>query len=214
MGGLKHHKVEGGQGGRRGHSNMEHWLTTAEIKAAARGLRRREAKAIIAQERSIIEETPARGAVSRPGPARSEAGLDHLASAMPEERIGRTRRIHPYQWLWEPLETDPTFVLRPMFGGKAAYLGGRLMLYFTANEEPWRGVLACTDRAHHAPLMAELPELAPHPILPKWLYLPETAGGFERTAERLVALARRRDPRLGVDPPLKKRSPRGRRAPS
>ena len=203
MGGLKHHKVEGGQGGRRGHSNMDHWVTTAEVKDATRGRRRREARAIIAQERATGED----------GPARSEAGLDHLASALPEERIGRTRRIHPYQWLWEPLETDPTFVLRPMFGGKAAYLGGRLMLYFTAGEEPWRGVLACTDRVHHAALMADLPELAPHPILPKWLYLPESAGGFERTAERLVALARRRDPRLGVDPGVKRRSPRGRRAP-
>jgi hypothetical protein len=131
---------------------------------------------------------------------------------MRDEPIGRTRRIHPYQWLWEPLEADPTFVLRPMFGGKAAYLDGRLMLYFTAGEEPWRGVLVCTDRIHHAALLAEFPELAPHPILPKWLYLPETASAFERVAERLVALARRRDPRLGVDPRLKKRSPRGRRA--
>jgi hypothetical protein len=202
MGGLKHHKTEGGQGGRRGHSNMEHWVTTAEIKDATRGRRRREARAIITRER----------ADSAADPAPSAPGLDHLASALPEERIGRTRRIHPYQWLWEPLEADPTFVLRPMFGGKAAYLDGRLTLYFTAKEEPWRGVLVCTERAHHASLRAEFPELAPHPILPKWLYLPETAGGFERTAERLVALARRHDPRLGIDPPLRKRSSRGRRA--
>lgn len=202
MGGLKHHKVEGGQGGRRGHSNMEHWVTTAEIKGAARRQRRREAKAIIAQERVSNVEAPARG----------YAGLDHLGLAMPEERIGRTRRVHPYQWLWEPLETDPTFVLRPMFGGKAAYIDGRLTLYFTAGEEPWRGVLACTDRVHHASLLAEFPDLAPHPILPKWLYLPEAAGAFERAAERLVALARRHDPRLGVDPQVRKRAPRGRRA--
>ena len=124
---------------------------------------------------------------------------------MRERPMGRTRRVHPYQWLWEPLEDDPTFVLRPMFGGKAAYLDGKLMLYFTAGEEPWRGVLACTDRAHHPSLTAEHPELSPHPILPKWLYLPETADGFERVAERLVALAKRRDPRLGVSPRPKKR---------
>ena len=87
--------------------------------------------------------------------------------------MGRTRRVHPYQWLWEPLEDDPTFVLRSMFSGKATYFGGKLMLYFTAGEEPWRGVLVCTDRVHHVSLLAEFPELAPHPILPKWLYLPE-----------------------------------------
>ena len=116
----------------------------------------------------------------------------------------RSRKVHPYQWLWEPLESEPRFLLRPMFGGRAVYLDGRLMLYFSAKEEPWRGVLVCTDREHHGLLCAELQALAPHPILPKWLYLPESADGFERLAERLVALVRRRDPRIGVLPQAKR----------
>jgi len=121
---------------------------------------------------------------------------------------GKITRVHPYAWLWEPLETDPTFLLRPMFGGKAAYLDGKLMLYFTAKEEPWRGVLACTDRVHHPSLLAEFRELSPHPVLPKWLYLAETADDFEKAAGRLVALAKRRDVRLGVIPqPKRKRRP-------
>jgi hypothetical protein len=124
---------------------------------------------------------------------------------MHEPITGKTRRVHPYQWLWEPLEEDPTFFLRPMFGGKSVYLDGRLMLYFTAGEEPWRGVLVCTDRAHHPALLVEFPELSPHPVLPKWLYLPESADRFEPVAERLVTLARRRDPRLGVNPRPKRR---------
>jgi len=119
--------------------------------------------------------------------------------------MGKTRRVHPHQWLWEPLEDDPTFLLRPMFSGKAAYIDGKLMLYFTAREEPWRGVLVCTFREHQASLRTEFPELSPHPILPKWLYLPESADRFESAAERLVALAKRRDPRLGVSPQAKKR---------
>jgi len=98
--------------------------------------------------------------------------------------------VHAYQWLWEPLETDPTFLLRPMFGGKAAYLDGKLMLYFSAKEEPWRGLLVCTDRAHHESLRAEFSAIAPHPILPKWLYLPESDDRFERVAELIVTLAR------------------------
>lgn len=124
---------------------------------------------------------------------------------MREPPTGKTRRVHPYEWLWEPLEDDPTFVLRPMFSGKAAYLDGKLMLYFTAREEPWQGVLVCTFREHQASLRAEFPALVPHPILPKWLYLSESADRFEATAERLVALARRRDPRLGVSPQPRKR---------
>ncbi len=95
-----------------------------------------------------------------------------------------------------------------MFGGKSVYLDGKLMLYFSAKKEPWLGVLVCTDRSHHASLLAEFPELTPHPVLPKWLYLSESHETFERAAQRLVALARRRDPRLGVAPELaKKRKP-------
>lgn len=108
--------------------------------------------------------------------------------------------VHPYAWLWEPLEQEPTFVLRAMFGTKAAYLGGRLVLCFSARKEPWRGILVCTDREHHSSLATEFPALAPHPILPKWLYLPDDSDGFESTAERLVGLVRRRDPRIGIEP--------------
>ncbi len=118
--------------------------------------------------------------------------------------FARAKPVHPHQWLWETLETESSFVLRSMFGAKAAYLDGRLMLCFCASEEPWLGLLVCTDRPRHAALIAEFPELAPHPVLPKWLYLPESTADFERAATRLVYLARQRDPRVGVTPQPKK----------
>lgn len=121
--------------------------------------------------------------------------------------------IHPNAWLWEPLENDPTFMLRAMFGGRAVYLDGRLMLYFTAphwDDEDWRGICVATEREHHASLMEEFPELAPHPVLPKWLYLRESEERFEAVAMRLVELSRRRDPRIGVTPkPRKARKTQG-----
>jgi hypothetical protein len=92
-----------------------------------------------------------------------------------------------------------------MFGTKVVYLDGRMVLCFAGKEEPWRGVLIATEREHHASLLAEFPVLAPHPILPKWLYLPESADAFERVAERLVGLASGRDPRIGIVPKPKKR---------
>lgn len=116
--------------------------------------------------------------------------------------------MHPHAWLWEPLETDASFVVRPMFGTRAVYLDSKLMLCFSARKEPWRGVLVATDRTHHAALLAEFPAVAPHPILPKWLYLPESADDFEPAAARLVALARKRDPRIGITPAIKKSKPR------
>jgi hypothetical protein len=110
----------------------------------------------------------------------------------------RLRRVHPHAWLWEPLESDATFVLGAMFGTKVAYIDGKLALCFAAKEDPWRGVLVCTERSHHASLTAQFPILSPHPVLGKWLYLPETADDFERVAGQLVGAAKGRDPRIGV----------------
>jgi hypothetical protein len=121
------------------------------------------------------------------------------------EEIGRLKRVHPHAWIWEPLEEDPTFVLRTMFGIKVVYLGGKLVLGFAASDDPWRGVLVATEREHHGVLIADFPTLAPHAVLPKWLYLPESDDDFEQVAQRLVALAANRDFRIGVVPKPKKR---------
>lgn len=42
--------TEGGSGGRRGHSGMEHWGFTDEVKEAARKRRRLDDKAVIDEE--------------------------------------------------------------------------------------------------------------------------------------------------------------------
>lgn len=123
----------------------------------------------------------------------------------------RIRAVHPYAWLWEPLEEDPTFVLRAMFGTKVAYIAGRLTLCFSDKAEPWRGVLVCTDRLRQESLLRDFPNLIPHPILPKWLYLSDGDKAFESTAQRLVALVRQRDPRIGVEPGTRKKRARGNR---
>lgn len=112
---------------------------------------------------------------------------------------------HPLQWLAEPLLDEPTFVLKSWFGGRSIMLDERHQLYLTTQGEPWQGVLVCTSHEHHASLCAEFPELAPHPVLKKWLYLPEDSETFERDARRLVQLARARDPRVGIAPSPKKR---------
>lgn len=114
------------------------------------------------------------------------------------------KTLHPHAWLWEPLESDATFVLRTMFGTKAVYLDGKLMFCFAAKKEPWSGILVATDRQHHPSMMSEIPALTPHPILSKWLYLSESFDSFERVARHLIRLGKRRDAGLGVVPPPKK----------
>lgn len=53
MGALKKHKLEGG---RRGHSNMNHWMTAAEIKVATRRARRRDDKRVVKEHIRESEE--------------------------------------------------------------------------------------------------------------------------------------------------------------
>ncbi|MEO6245120.1 MAG: hypothetical protein ABIQ12_06765 [Opitutaceae bacterium] len=102
-----------------------------------------------------------------------------------------------------------------MFGAKAVYLRGQLTLCFCAGKEPWRGVLVCTDQSRHGALVGEFPQLKPHPVLPKWLYLPETSDKFEAVGAKLVAYVRRGDVRIGVNPkPKQRRKPPGKRTTS
>jgi hypothetical protein len=116
----------------------------------------------------------------------------------------RAKSVHPYAGLWEPLEGMAEFEVKPMFGGRSVYVGGRLMLYFAAKDEPWRGVLVCTDRERHDALTKRFPALRPHPVLSKWLYLAEADEAFETLASRLVEAVRRGDPLIGVIPPARK----------
>ena len=49
--------ADAGQGGKRGHSNMDHWEFNDEIKSAARKRRGLAAKAGIKQELAELEDT-------------------------------------------------------------------------------------------------------------------------------------------------------------
>ena len=118
----------------------------------------------------------------------------------------KTKREHPLEWLAESVQLEPTFVFKAWFGGRSIMLHGKHQLFLTTQGEPWQGVLVCTSHEHQPSLLAEFPALKKHPILGKWLYLPDTAETFERDALLLVQLARAKDPRLGVAPaPRKKR---------
>lgn len=102
-------------------------------------------------------------------------------------------------------------IVRRMFGCDAVYLDGKLQLVLADGKAPWAGVLVCTDRERQEALRKEIAVLRPHEILPKWLYLSEREENFEETCERLVALIRRGDPRIGVEPKPKKKGGSGSR---
>lgn len=117
------------------------------------------------------------------------------------------KQPHPLLWLADPLQDDPSYLDKAMFGCRAVHFGGRLVLALAWKEEPWRGVLVPTEREHQPSLIAEFPSLVPHPVLSKWLYLSERTESFESDAARLVTLIRRLDPRIGVLPGSRSRKP-------
>lgn len=127
------------------------------------------------------------------------------SSRAAELRPKTVKAEHPLQWLADPLLDEATFVLKSWFGGKTIMLHGRHHLFLTVQGEPWQGVLVCTYHEHQASLRADVPALQQHPILKKWLYLPEAAETFERDAKRLVQLVRARDPRMGILPSPRKK---------
>jgi hypothetical protein len=108
-------------------------------------------------------------------------------------------------WIFDVLERDPTYARRRMFGSDAAYIDGMLCLVAADREKPWNGLLVCTSQERHAALMADMSALRPHPVLGKWLYVPQEAPAFEETAEQLTTLVLARDPRVGVEPKPKQR---------
>ena len=112
---------------------------------------------------------------------------------------------HPLDWAIEPLVEDPGFVRRPMFGSVGCYFRGKLVCVLSAKEEPWCGLLVTVERDQHEAICVEFPDLVKHPILPKWLYLPESHDDFEPMVEAIIELIRNEDRRFGVIPPPKKR---------
>lgn len=122
------------------------------------------------------------------------------------ERAGPFDRLrrHRYRQLVEALVDEPSLLVKSMFGCVACYAHGRLMLVLADRRPPWQGVLVPTGHAHHAALRAEIPALVVHPVLGKWLHLPEGVDDFEEAIGRVLALAMADDARLGVEPPARR----------
>lgn len=114
--------------------------------------------------------------------------------------------LNPYMWIAEPLLGLEGAMPRHFFGCDSVYVRGRLLLVLSDGEEPWNGAMFPVEKCHHAEVLARWPDLAEHPVLPKWLYLSASQECFETLAAELVRELVRGNPLLGVDPPSKKRS--------
>jgi len=95
---------------------------------------------------------------------------------------------------------EPSYLQKSMFGCQACYLHGRLVLLLTSGAEPWNGVLIPTDHQFHDSIRKDFHTVKQHPVLKKWLYLPEASEDFESEAADVVEAIRMHDQRFGVEP--------------
>jgi hypothetical protein len=109
-------------------------------------------------------------------------------------------------WLAESIMEQPSYLEKSMFGCLAIYLHGRMMLLLSEGEEPWNGLLIPTEHQFHDSIRDEFKDVVQHPVLKKWLYLPEDIEDFESAAADIVNVIEMNDPRFGVEP--RERKPR------
>ena len=121
------------------------------------------------------------------------------------------KKIFDNEWIFQAFEDHASFFTKRIFGGLAAYLFGRMMMILVEPTKTgrwkWHGVLLCTEHAQQPAILAEFPQLAPHDILKKWLYIDSRHDDFEPVMERIAEVIARDDRRFGIVPhPRKKRT--------
>ena len=112
------------------------------------------------------------------------------------------------EWIFEAFADQPSFFTKRMFGGLAAYLFGRQMMVLVEPTKTgrwqWHGVLICTEYSHQSAIVKEFPQLLPHDVLKKWLYVDSRHEEFEPAMERVAEAIARNDRRFGIHPHPKK----------
>ena len=75
-----------------------------------------------------------------------------------------------------------------------------MVLVLCSGEEPWNGLLIPTDHQFHTGIMKDYQGIVRHPVLKKWVYLPEASADFEPVAMDIVEAIRQGDQRIGIEP--------------
>ncbi len=120
---------------------------------------------------------------------------------MASKKIKKQYRLH---WVAESIMEEPSYIERRMFGCLAVYLHGRMVLLMCEGEEPWNGLLLPTEHQFHNSILKEFSDIVQHPVLKKWLYLPENTEDFESMASEILHAIEMNDPRFGVEPKERK----------
>jgi len=114
------------------------------------------------------------------------------------------------EWMLEGFDAYASFRTKMMFGGLAVYLFDRQMFLIVEPTKSgrwgWHGVLLCTDVDSQKSLIKEFPQLAPHEILKKWLFIETSNEYFEEVIQKIIERVFQNDSRIGIFPKPKRKT--------
>jgi predicted flap endonuclease-1-like 5' DNA nuclease len=126
------------------------------------------------------------------------------------------KRLENLDWIEDLL--PKSIVRKAMFGGFAYYLENKMVLAIFEDEKTrtyknktapyaiWNGCMFPVEKELHAKVLKDYSFLSPHPVLPKWLYLPAESENFESHADEILQQIRKRNPNFGVIPKTKNKT--------
>lgn len=116
-------------------------------------------------------------------------------------------------WVEELLPQD--YFRKKMFGGFAYYHNEKLLLLIFESEghteyrgthydfEIWNGCMFPVEKEHQHSVLKQFSFLIQHPILPKWLYIPQNTEDFEFHVQSIMKELRKENPLFGTFPKTK-----------
>lgn len=116
---------------------------------------------------------------------------------------------------FEELSQFDSFYFQKFFRGLSIYCFGRAVAYISNRPgdrsfrgknyriEIWNGCLIPTIRDHHAELLRSIKGTVVHPVIEKWLYLPQHSEHFEDSMVQIVNMIKGKSLLIGIDAQLK-----------
>ncbi len=116
---------------------------------------------------------------------------------------------------FEDLTDEDSFYCKKFFGGLSIYVYGRMVAFLCEHpgdrewrgekfkSDIWNGCLIPSMYEYQNDLMKDLKGASSHPVIEKWLYLPQTSKHFETSMFRLAEMIKRKSLLVGIEPDLK-----------
>jgi hypothetical protein len=121
---------------------------------------------------------------------------------------------------FEELSVHNSFYFKKFFRGLSIYYLGQAVAYISNRPgdrsfrgknyriEIWNGCLIPTNREYQAELLRAIKGTVVHPVIKKWLYLPQNSEHFEDSMVQLVSMIKNKNSLIGIETDLKPKKSR------